>query len=106
MKITIEPETDAEKALPQIKRIVLADLAAVAIVGISAEDATKTALYFHAPDVPLANLPALQHRVRELDYQLTKIRLVNETAQAKQPPLIQVAQPTVRFPAGNDRLRT
>ena len=106
MKITIEAETDLEKAQAQVKRIVLANLAAVAIVGISAEDADKTALYFHAPDLPLANLPALQHRVSELEFQLMKVRLAAEAAQAKAAPLIQVAQPNMpQFPAGNDRMR-
>ncbi|MCK5641545.1 MAG: hypothetical protein KAJ19_12150 [Gammaproteobacteria bacterium] len=101
MKITIEPQTDEEKANPQIKRAVLTGLAAVAMVGIPAEQPEQTALYYHFQN----NLPLLQQRVAELEFQLTKIRLIAEAAQAQQQPRIQVAQPNIPFPAGNDRMR-
>lgn len=102
MKITIEPETDAEKADPRIKRVVFANMAAIAVVGINAEHPDDTALYFHAASVPM-----LQQRVCELQFQLTKARFIAEAAQAKaQQPLIQVAQPNIPFPGPvNDRMQ-
>lgn len=106
MNITIEPETDEEKAQPQVKRVVMAGMAAVAIVGINFEQPEHTPIYFHAPNLPTANISMLQQRVAELEFQLLKARFMSEAAQAKhQQPLIQVAQPTIPFPKGNDRLR-
>lgn len=105
MKVTIEPETDEEKAQPQIKRVVIAGLASLAMIGIPAESPEQTSLYFHASDLPMANLPWLQQRVAELQFQLMKARLVTESQQAQQQPRIQVAQPTIPFPRGNDRIR-
>lgn len=101
MKITIEPETDEEKAQPQNKRVILTGLAAIAMVAIPAEEPEQTALYFSFRN----NLPQLQQRVSELAFQLTKARFVTEAAQAQQPPLIKVAQPNIPFPGGNDRMR-
>jgi hypothetical protein len=99
MKVTIEPETDAEKADPKIKPVVFQGMGALAIIGIPAETPGETALYYHAQSLPL-----LQQRVVELTHQLTKARLVDEAQQAQ--PLIQVARPNMpQFPAGNDRMR-
>lgn len=105
MKITIEPETDEEKAQPQIKRVVMTGMAALAMIGIPSENPLNVPMYFHAPNDPAANLPMLQQRVAELQFQLMKARFVAEAAQAQQPPRIQVAQPNVPFPGGNDRMR-
>lgn len=101
MKITIEPDTDEEKANPQLKRVVLPGMGTVAVLGIPAEHLDQTALYYHAPALPL-----LQQRIVELNHQLTKARFIAEAAQAQQPPRIQVAQPNIPFPGGNDRIRT
>lgn len=99
MKITIEPETEKEKADPRITRVVLTSMAGIALAGIPAENLEEMAFYLHFRD----NLPLLQQRVSELTFQLMKARLIAEAAQAQQQSRIQVAQPNIPFAGGNDR---
>ena len=109
MKITIEPETDAENGDPRIKRMVYTGIGPMVMLAIPTEHPEQTAMYLHSPDPPVVTLSLLDQRVRELEFLLLKARLTAEAQHAQQQPLIKVPQapmPDIPFPGRvNDRLK-
>lgn len=99
MKITIEPETEAEIASGN-KPVTMEGLSGLAVVGIDPSRPDQTPAYFSG------NLAALMQRIPELTYHLTKARFAADVAQAQATPRIQVPQAdNIPFPKTNDRLR-
>lgn len=101
MKITIEPTTDAEKQ--HGKTLVLEDVRSLGIVAVYEPGDTPREPFRQG----VGNLGEVMRELPILNFALTEAILVaGAAARANQQPRIQVAQPTVPFPGGNNRLRT